>query len=124
MKLAIGIALLFGTFSAAGCWPFGSDEPTAQQRFLEALNRGQAAQASQIWLRMTPEERVEFSHSEGIKPAGDPEKVQEDVIKRFMLESGQVTSDAGIEQVTPPAGGSLQDLPRYLNESSGTAPAK
>ncbi len=124
MKRALGIVLLLGTLSAAGCWPFGSDEPTAQQKFLEALNRGQAAQASQIWLRMTPEERVEFSHSEGIKPAADPEKVQEEVIKHFMLKSGEVTSDVGIEQVMPPAGGSLQDIPRYLSQPSGAVPAR
>jgi len=114
---AIVFALALTTIGIAGCWPFGSDEPAPQQKFLEALSRGQSAQASRIWLSMTPQERVAFSRSEGLKRAADPEKVQEDVIKRFMMRSGQVSSDAGIEQITPPTGGGLPDLPTYLNDA-------
>ncbi|MGH7866012.1 MAG: hypothetical protein ACREQB_13555 [Candidatus Binataceae bacterium] len=113
----IFLALALTSVSVAGCWPFGGDEPTPQQKFMEALGRGQSAQASRIWLEMTPEERVAFSRSEGLKPAADPQKVQEDVIRRFMMKSGQVSSDVGVEQITPPTGGGLQELPRYLNDA-------
>jgi len=41
--------------ASAGCSLFGSGE-TPQQKFLDALNRGNSAQASQIWLTMTPED--------------------------------------------------------------------
>ncbi len=45
--------------AVSGCSLFGGG-PTPQQQFLDALNRGNSAEASQIWLTMTPGDRDKF----------------------------------------------------------------
>ena len=49
----------------SGCWPFNRTPP--QQEYFNALKIGNSAQASQIWLRMTPDQRAKFRRGEGIR---------------------------------------------------------
>lgn len=64
----------------AGCSLFHHGE-SAPQKFLDALNRGNAAQASQMWLNMSADDREELSHNQGIKPALT-QKAMESAIER------------------------------------------
>src|SRR6266851_7636466 len=43
-----------------------SNRTTPQQRYYDALMRGNSANASQIWLQMTPEDRVKFQMGRGL----------------------------------------------------------
>ncbi|MGH7917369.1 MAG: hypothetical protein ACREQE_07860 [Candidatus Binataceae bacterium] len=52
----------------AGCSLLHRERVTPQQQFLEALQRGDAPAASQIWLHMSPAERADLSHGAGLKP--------------------------------------------------------
>ncbi|HUY18001.1 MAG TPA: hypothetical protein VMV15_02135 [Candidatus Binataceae bacterium] len=104
LVIALGIAL-------GGC---SHQAKTPQQQFLEALKRGNSAQASQIWLQMGPEERVKFERGQGLQPAQSPKQMKQEVMRRAMEESADDGSDAQ-SSTTPATGGSLGDLPRYLN---------
>jgi hypothetical protein len=86
---------------------------TPQQQFLEALKRGNSAQASQIWLQMDPEERVKFERGQGLQPAQSPKEMQQEVMRRAMEESAGEGSDES--STTQSLGGGLGDLPHYLN---------
>jgi hypothetical protein len=89
--------------ASAGCSLFGSGE-TPQQKFLDALNRGNSAQASQIWLTMTPEDRNRFRRGEGLTPAMPPDQVA-----KVLNEQG-VSGDAGSATIAPNSGATLLDL--------------
>ncbi|MGH7906543.1 MAG: hypothetical protein ACREP6_07920 [Candidatus Binataceae bacterium] len=57
----------------SGCWPFNHGE-TPQQDFVQALRHGNSAQASEIWLKMSLEDRLKLQRGQGIgrkKIAGD-----------------------------------------------------
>jgi hypothetical protein len=86
---------------------------TPQQQFLEALKRGNSAQASQVWLHMDPEERVKFERGQGLQPAQTPKEMQQEVMRRAMEQSADDAPDQS--SVTPALGGDLGNLPRYLN---------
>jgi hypothetical protein len=81
--------------------------PTPQQKLFDALNRGNAAEASQIWLGMSQKDRMKFNRGEGITPAVPPEQVVKKLTDMSPDEmQGEVT-------ITPPAAeGSLLDLPK------------
>jgi hypothetical protein len=89
---------------------------------MEALNRGNGAQASQIWLNMDADSRAAFAHSEGMKPNVSESDVKKQVMKHYMGEMGPTDSEESIDQTTPNVGsGGLQSLPEYIDQS-GTAP--
>ena len=77
-----GSAALALTLAAGvtGCSLFHHGE-SAPQKFLDALNRGNAAQASQMWLNMSANDREELSHNQGIK-AALTQKAMESAIER------------------------------------------
>jgi hypothetical protein len=96
---------------AGGC--AHHSETTPQQQFLEALKRGNSAQASQIWLHMSPEQRVMFERGQGLQPAQSPKQVQMEVMRRALEEAnGEEPEQA---PATPPLGGALGNLPELLN---------
>src|SRR5208337_3042584 len=68
IKRAIALSIATGAIALTGCWPFHSNQETQQQKFIEALNRGNGAQASQIWLTMDANSRADFAHSQGMHP--------------------------------------------------------
>jgi hypothetical protein len=95
---------------------------TPQQQFLEALKRGNSAQASQIWLNMSPEQRVEFERGQGIQPAMSPKEMQQDVMRRVMERASDDESDQPADEtISPPSGGGLNDLPQYLKSAEPSA---
>jgi hypothetical protein len=108
---ALACALAAG---AAGCWPWHHSEPTPQQQYLDALSRGQSAQASQIWLNMSQEDRIKWATSQGVSPSISPEDVKNQVMKHYSDKMGGDTGDNGesIENVAPDLGGAgLGKLP-------------
>jgi hypothetical protein len=103
----------------AGCWPWHHKE-TQQQKFMDALNHGNAAQASQIWLKMDAGSRGAFAHSQGMNPSMS----SDDVKRQLMLNEaakmgfGENQGEESIEQVSPTIGtGGLESLPEYVAPS-------
>ncbi len=116
------MALVVGLMAALpGC--SHGQKSTPQQQYLESLKRGNAAQASQLWLKMTPDDRMKFERGQGIQPAMSPKEMQQEVMRRAAEEASGQDGDAGAEAptVTAPAGGALGDLPQYLNDSAPSA---
>jgi hypothetical protein len=107
MMLACGVT---------GCFLF--HKPTPQQQLFEALNRGEGAQASQLWLKMSQEDRIKFNRGEGITPAVPP---QEAIKKLTEMEPDEMQGQVTIKP--PNAGGSLMDLPRLAAPPPPAAPS-
>jgi hypothetical protein len=103
------------TLALSGCSLFHSG-PTPQQQFLDALNRGNSAQASQIWLGMTPDDRDKFRRGEGLTPA-----VSSDEVNKILSQQG-VDTDQGPVTIGPHTGAGLLDLPAAAT-SAAPAPA-
>lgn len=105
----------------AGCSYFRSQK-TPQQSFAEALMRGNSMQASQLWLQMSPEDRLKFARGEGI--SGDPNAqntAKHEILKHYQdeLQGGAGNGDETQVQVPTPLGASIRDLPAL----SGKPPA-
>src|ERR1700724_3547021 len=58
----------------SGCWPF--NRTPQQEEYFNALKIGSSAQASQIWLHMTPHQRANFGRGEGIQTSVSPIEAQ------------------------------------------------
>ncbi len=107
----------------AGCASIGHSGPPAQQQYFDALKLGNAAQASQIWLRMTPEERMKFERGQDIRPSTSPQEVQRAVVEHY-AEHADDEDDSTPKQVElGPHGGGLQDLPAYIQQYGGAGGA-
>jgi hypothetical protein len=110
------MALSMMVIGLGGCWPFGHDKPPPQQQYFNALKLGNAAQASQLWLHMTPEQRLEFERGQNIRPSVSPKEVQRAVIQHYADQIGNDDGSAPTPLNLAPQGGGLQDLPAYLQE--------
>jgi hypothetical protein len=73
-----GFAAVLGL---SGCSLFG-DSQTPHQQFLEALAHRNNAEANQIWLKMTPDDRANLAHSAGIKPSVSPADVEQQLMNK------------------------------------------
>jgi hypothetical protein len=102
---ALVLVLAAGT---AACSLF--HHPTPQQQMFDALNRGNAAQASQLWLSMSEKDRLKFKRGEGIAPAVPPEQVV-----KTLSETPPDENTHEITITAPNAGGTLMDLPKLAN---------
>jgi hypothetical protein len=103
--VACGIAL-------AGC-----SHQTQQQKFVNAMNHGNAAQANQIWLHMDANSRADFSHSQGMTPDTSQDDVKKQVMQHYQdkLGSEGENSDETIEKPTPNVHlGGLESLPEWV----------
>jgi redox-sensitive bicupin YhaK (pirin superfamily) len=112
MKKLPSVLLLAMVLSAPGCFLFHKESP--QQQYTEALMHGNSMQASQVWLHMSPEDRMKFARGEGIQP--NQESSQKDVqqmLTNHAGESGEGPSNAEQmeEQMPTPLGASLKQLP-------------
>jgi redox-sensitive bicupin YhaK (pirin superfamily) len=98
---------------AAGCFLFHKESP--QQQYTEALMRGNSMQASQVWLNMSPEDRMKFARGEGIQPDQTEEKkdVQQMLTNHYdnQSEEGPSNAEQMEEQMPTPLGASLKNLP-------------
>lgn len=120
----IGVAALSVMATAlGGCWPFGHDGPPPQQRYFNALKLGNAAQASQLWLHMTPEQRMEFERGQDIRPSVSPKEVRRAVAEHYADQTEGEDNSVPRQVELGPQGGSLQDLPAYLKEYRRSAGA-
>ena len=106
--VACGIAL-------AGC----SSHETQQQKFIEAMNHGNAAKANQIWLHMDAGSRADFSHSQGMQPEASPDDLKKQVMKHYQDKMGAEDENSGetIEKPTPNVHtGGLESLPEWVGQ--------
>jgi redox-sensitive bicupin YhaK (pirin superfamily) len=115
------IVLLAIVLSAAsGCFLFHKKSP--QQQYTEALMHGNSMQASQVWLHMSPEDRMKFARGEGFKP---DESTNKDVQQMMMNHANESSEGSGTveQQIPTPLGASIRDLPASGSSSpSNQAP--
>src|ERR1700719_1136279 len=100
----------------SGCWPFNRTPP--QQEYFNALKIGNSAQASQLWLQMTPDQRAKFERGEGIRPSASNKDVQQAIDEHDSEQSDDGSAPKHVDLAPPGAG--LQDLPSYLNANGGS----
>ncbi len=130
IKRAIALSVAACAIALAGCWPFYSNQETQQQKFMDALNHGNSAQASQIWLNMDAKSREDFAHGNGMQPNLSPDEVKKQVMQHYQAEMGDNDTDESVERPTPNVHlGGLESLPGYVGPSgappdSATAPAQ
>ncbi len=95
---------VFLAVGAAGCSLFHRGE-TPQQKFIDELNRGNGAQASQTWLNMSERDREALSHDQGFKPKLTQKEVEEAVERQAQRRADEGVTDpasTGIDDsVTP-----------------------
>jgi hypothetical protein len=87
-------ALLAVALGIGGCSLFHHNAPTAQQRFVEALEHGNGPQANQIWLHMTDKERADWSHSVGMKPDFSKEDIENKLMQHAQEQADQDGDDS------------------------------
>lgn len=87
-------ALLALSLANSGCSLFHHHGETTQQKFIEALERGNGPEANQIWLHMNEQDRADWSHSLGMKPNVSKEKIQADVMHHLQEKAAQDGDDA------------------------------
>lgn len=121
LRLGGAMALSIMVIGLSGCWPFGHDKTPPQQQYFNALKLGNAAQASQLWLHMTPEQRLEFERGQNIRPSVSPKEVQRAVVQHYADQIGNDDGSAPTPLNLAPQGGGLQDLPAYLQEYRATS---
>jgi redox-sensitive bicupin YhaK (pirin superfamily) len=107
--------------AGSGCFLFHKKSP--QQEYTEALMHGNSMQASQLWLNMSPDDRMKFARGEGFNPDDSTKKdVQQMMMQHYGNQSGEgpSTAEQMEEQMPTPLGASLKDLPG-ASESSPPA---
>jgi hypothetical protein len=110
-KVTLAFLIAASAIVLSGCW----HRETQQQKFIEAMNHGSAAQASQIWLRMDAKSRADFSHNQGMQPNMAP-----DDIKRQLSEHYEDTDSSGqtVDRSAPYVHlGGLDSLPEWSGPS-------
>ncbi len=78
--------------SAHGCSLFHHGEPQ-QQKFMNALNRGNGAEASQVWLKMNAKDRSNLSHNIGFKAHVDKDDIGRALLKHQQEEAAKSGED-------------------------------
>ncbi|HVB78635.1 MAG TPA: hypothetical protein VNE82_01650 [Candidatus Binataceae bacterium] len=104
--------LIVCAIAFSGCWPFNRTPP--QQEYFNALKIGNSAQASQIWLQMTPDQRIKFERGEGLRPSASSKDVQQAIDEHYSEQDDDGAAPKHVE-AAPGTGAGLQDLPSYLN---------
>ena len=122
-RRAILLPVIAFTIALGGC----SGE-TQQQKFVAAMNHGNSAQASQIWLHMDAKNRLEFDQNQGTQPNVSSDEVKKQVMQHYADKmAGENNNENDGETVDNPAPsvhlGGLQSLPEW-SEPSGAPPEK
>ncbi len=124
VERAIALSIAACAIALAGCWPFHSNQETQQQKFLDALNHGDSAQASQIWLHMDADSRADFAHNKGMQPSLSPDEMNKEIVQHYVDKMG--AGDAGESSERPAPNvhpGGLQSLPEYVGPSGAPPPS-
>ncbi len=120
-QLFISVVAGLATFS--GCSLLHHSE-SPQQQFIESVERGNSAQASQIWLKMSADDRANFSHNIGFQPQTSITDLKAELARRAQAAAAAADPESGgafvgdNEQTVEYPGldqdlhaGSLQNLP-------------
>lgn len=119
---AIAWSIAACAIALAGCWPFHSNRETQQQQFIEALSRGNGAEASQIWLNMDANSRADFAHSQGMRPDLPLDEVRKQVMQHYQDKMGAGDGQESIERPASNADlGGLESLRKYGGPSGAAA---
>ena len=81
---------------------------------------GNSAQASQLWLQMTPDQRAKFERGEDIRPSVSNKDVQQAIDEHYSEQDDDGSAPKHVDLAPPGAGAGLQDLPSYLNANGAT----
>jgi hypothetical protein len=92
LRLRIALVGAAIAMNAAGCALFHHRE-TPQEQFTEALGRGNSAQASYIWNKMSAQDRSKFERGEGISPHSDPSAIVAQIEQHQEEEQGDDDGD-------------------------------
>ena len=112
IQRAFVFSIVICAIELAGCW----SHETQQQKFVDAMNHGNGAQASQIWLHMDAKSRADFSHNEGMTPNTSPDDVKKQVMQHYQDKlGGDEDNDESVEKPTPNVHlGGLESLPEWV----------
>lgn len=94
-----------------------NQDETPQQKFVEALERGNSAEASQIWLGMTPGERADFRRGAGLKPEVSAAQVRSQSLRHEEEEPKDDHAAGGgqpTQSITVRKDAGLEDLPESM----------
>ncbi len=131
-RIIAAAALALAPTAFVGCSMFHHDE-SPQQQFMSALQHGNGPQMNQIWLSMSPEDRANFSHSQGFKPVTSPNEIKSKLQEAIAAKNQDGDADApsfaaadGSEQQTEvptvnTSGGGIESLPGL---AASSAPAQ
>ena len=85
---------------------------------MDALNRGNGAEANQIWLGMDAESRAAFAHNEGMHANVPPDEVKNKIAKHYLEQMGIKDESETVEEPAPYVHtGGLESLPEYVGPS-------
>src|SRR5579863_5107795 len=79
------------SLGANGCSLF--NHSSQSQQFMDALDRNNGAQASQIWLKMSAKDRANFEHSVGLKPDVNKEDIGRQLLKHQQEKEAAKNAD-------------------------------
>jgi len=117
-----------------GCSLFHHGE-SPQQQFMGAVQRGNSAQASQLWLKMSADDRANFAHGIGFKPDTSTADLKAELERHQRAMEAAANADSGgdfaggSQTVEYPGldadlhAGSLQNLPHLATMNSAPPPA-
>jgi hypothetical protein len=111
--IATAAALVACAIALGGCWLYNRMPP--QQEYFNALKIGNSAQASQLWLQMTPDQRAKFERGEDIRPSVSNKDVQQAIDEHYAEQGDDSDAPKHVNLAPLGAGAGLQDLPSYLN---------
>jgi hypothetical protein len=100
---------MIATVLAGACSLHHAESP--QQQFMEAVERGNTAQASQIWLSMSAADRANFSHGTGFKPQTSPADV---------VNNRERRQQAAEAPANPETGGGSRGTPKLWSTQDST----
>jgi hypothetical protein len=107
----------------------GCSGETQQQKFVDAMNHGNSAQASQIWLHMDTKSREDFAHNQGVSPNTSPDDIKKQITQHYVDKMAGDNGENEGETVESPAPapsvhlGGLESLPEWVGPS-GAPPEK
>jgi len=126
------LIVVTGLAAVSGCSLFHHGE-SPQQQFLGAVQRGNSAQASQIWLNMSADDRANFSHGIGFKPETSAADLKADLARHQQAAEAAANHEGGgdftggSQTLEYPIldsdlhAGSLQNLPNLATVNSAPA---
>lgn len=103
---------------------------------MAAVQRGNSAQASQLWLNMSADDRANFAHGSGFQPTTSPNDVKDELARRQQAVEAAAKAGGGgdftgnSQTIENPGldidlhAGSLQNLPNLATTNAAPpAPA-